>query len=63
MFKIAAIGGFAEKYVDRCLKSFLNQTFPEWEMQVIVDPTGDKTYENALPFACDKIHIKLNEMY
>jgi glycosyltransferase involved in cell wall biosynthesis len=61
MFKIAAIGGFAEKYVDRCLQSFMDQTFSEWEMQVIVDPTGDKTYENALPLASDKIRVKLNE--
>ena len=61
MFKIAAVGGFAEKYVGKCLQSFLDQNFYDWEMQVIVDPTGDKTYENSLPFASDKIHVKLNE--
>jgi glycosyltransferase involved in cell wall biosynthesis len=60
MFKIVNVGGYAEKYAGKCLQSYLDQTFSDWEMLVVIDPVGDKTYENALPYASDKIHIKLN---
>jgi glycosyltransferase involved in cell wall biosynthesis len=60
MFKIVVIGGYAEKYIEKCLTSICTQTEKDWKVQVLLDPVGDKTYEKALPFASDKISIKLN---
>lgn len=62
MFKIAVIGGYAEKYIDRCLNSIVNQTETDWNAQIVLDPIGDKTYENSLKFSSDKIKIKLNNI-
>lgn len=61
MLKIVVIGGYAEKYVSRCLESLCSQTETDWEAQVVLDPIGDKTYENSLRFSSDKIKIKLND--
>jgi glycosyltransferase involved in cell wall biosynthesis len=60
MFKIAVVGGYAENYVDRCLSSFIGQEEKDWEIQVVLDPVGDKTFEVAKQFLRPNIKIKLN---
>jgi len=54
MFKIIIVGGPAEGYIERCLQSVLSQ--PEYfQAQVVLDPVGDKTYEQAKKYECDRI--------
>lgn len=60
MFKIVVVGGYAERYISKCLDTICGQTKTDWEVQVVLDPIGDRSYENALHFASDKIKIKLN---
>lgn len=60
MLKIVIVGGYAERYISKCLDSICGQTETDWEAQVVLDPVGDRSYENALHFASDKIKIKLN---
>jgi glycosyltransferase involved in cell wall biosynthesis len=61
-FKIMVVGGPAEKYVDRCLSSIAEQTYKNWACQVVLDPVGDKTYENALKHKNEKIKIQYNNV-
>jgi len=61
MLKIIVIGGPAEKYIEYCLNSIVNQTYTDWETCVVLDPVGDKTYEKALKFQSPKIKVILNE--
>jgi len=60
-FKVMVVGGPAEAYVEKCLESLMIQDYPNWKAQVVIDPVGDNTYNNALKFSNDKISIKLNE--
>jgi predicted SAM-dependent methyltransferase/glycosyltransferase involved in cell wall biosynthesis len=60
-FKIMVVGGPAEKYIDKCLSSIAEQNYKNWSCQVILDPVGDKTYENSLKNQSEKIKIQLNE--
>lgn len=60
-FKIMIVGGPAEKYIDRCLQSLIQQDYPNWKAQVILDPVGDKTYERACSIKDPRIAVKLNE--
>jgi glycosyltransferase involved in cell wall biosynthesis len=60
MFKIIVVGGPAENYVERCLQSVLRQ--PEYfQAQVVLDPVGDRTYEQAKKYECDRIKVCLND--
>ena len=60
MFKIIIVGGPAEGYIERCLQSVLSQ--PEYfQAQVVLDPVGDKTYEQAKKYECDRIKVHLND--
>ncbi|MBD3260720.1 MAG: glycosyltransferase [Candidatus Altiarchaeales archaeon] len=61
MFKIVIVGGPAEGYIQRNLKQLLNQFEQDWEACVILDPVGDKTYEQAKAFESDKIKVILND--
>ena len=60
MFKIVVVGGPAEEYVEGCLQSLVNQTVEDWEACVILDPVGDKTYENACKVQDPRIKVVLN---
>lgn len=61
MFKIAVVGGFAEKYIDRCLSSILMQDRDDWECQVVLDLVGDQSYAAAKPYERKNLKIVLNE--
>lgn len=60
MFKIVIVGGPAEKYIVRCLKSVLSQKVQDFQACVVLDPVGDKTYDNAKSFESEKIKIIQN---
>jgi glycosyltransferase involved in cell wall biosynthesis len=60
MLKIAVVGGFAEKYIDRCLSSILLQDRGDWECQVVLDPVGDRSYDVARPYERPNLKIRLN---
>lgn len=60
-FFFLIIGGPAEAYIERCLKSVCLQSNQNWRAQVVLDPVGDKTYERALQWQSDKLRICLNE--
>ncbi len=62
MFKVLVVGAFAEKYIKRCLTTISFQENTDWEAQVVLDPVdGDKSYEEALKFQSDKIHVTKND--
>lgn len=48
MFKIIVRTGPAEKYINVCLDSILNQNNQDWECIVMIDPVEDKTHEIAI---------------
>jgi glycosyltransferase involved in cell wall biosynthesis len=60
MFKIIVVAGPAENYIERCLQSILDQK-EEFKVQVVLDPFGDKTYEQAKKYECDNIKVILND--
>lgn len=61
-FKVFIAGWKCEKYIEKCLKSLLNQKYTNWEAQVLLDPNtdGDKTYEIAKRFESEKLHVAIN---
>ena len=42
----------AEKYIERCIKSIMSQTYSEWELIIINDGSSDKS-----PLICEKFAI------
>lgn len=48
-----------EKYVERCIKSIMNQTYTNLEIVLLDDSSKDKTYEIAKKFAEKDSRIKL----
>lgn len=61
MFKVAIVAGYAEKTIEKCICSLLQQTCEDWEAQVFVDPVGDNTFKNAANYSSTKLRITLNE--
>lgn len=61
MFKIAVVGGPAEKYVILCLQSLRAQTITDWQARVVLDPVGDRTYEDARSVLDPRISVVLNK--
>ena len=60
MFKIIIVGGPAEKYIERCLNSIVNQNITDWQAAVVLDPVGDGTYDKAKRFRSPKIKVVQN---
>lgn len=62
-FKIIVPGGKAEKEIDKCLTSILNQKDVDFEVKVMLDDLGDKnTYEKAKKYETDKrVKVQLND--
>lgn len=63
-FKIVINCGPCQDFIGKCLSSVLEQSVPDWEAYVTVDPCGDKTYEYAVLAArCDpRIHVHRNKV-
>lgn len=60
MFQIVVVGGPAEGYVKACLNSLVAQSVKEWRACVVLDPVGDKTYEQACSIKDSRITVTLN---
>lgn len=61
MIRIVVTGWHAENYINKCLTSIEKQTFQHWTCCVVLDPSSDKTYENAKKHESGKIKIIKNE--
>lgn len=59
MFKVIIVGGPAENYINKCLDSLKSQK-EEYGAQVVLDPVGDLTGEQALRHSSDRIKIHIN---
>lgn len=59
MFKIGIVGGPCEKYIEKCITSFLNQEEKNWEIQIVLDPV-DNAYKIAKKYEDKKIKIFQN---
>lgn len=60
-FKIVVVGGPADDYVEKCLKSIIVQDNTNWRAQVILDPADDLTYRKASRYASDILGVKINK--
>jgi len=61
-FKIHMVGWKAGRYIERALKSLLNQKHQNWEAQIVLDPDEtNETYRLAKKYECDKIKVHLNK--
>lgn len=58
-FKIMVVGGYAEPYIEKCLKSIESQNYTNWKAQVILDPI-DNSFQKAVKFQSNKISVLLN---
>lgn len=55
------VGGPADPYIQNCLSSLIQQDHKDWEAQVVLDPMGDDTYNQAMQFKDPRIKVKLND--
>ena len=42
-----------ESFIGACIKSVIEQTFPDWEMIIVDDGSTDRTSEIARKYAAD----------
>lgn len=56
-YTIIATGYNCEDYADECIQSVINQTFKDWELFVYDDASTDDTYNIALSYANENIHV------
>ena len=49
----------AEKYIEKCLKSIINQTYKKFQVQVVDDCSRDSSYEVASSICKDNKNIKI----
>lgn len=61
MIKIITVGCRAEQYINKCIDSLLSQTYLDWECCIVLDPSNDNTYTNALEYKSDKIKVFQNK--
>jgi glycosyltransferase involved in cell wall biosynthesis len=62
VLKVMVVGGYAERYIERCIESVYSQKYENWECQVILDPVGDNSYDKAVKYQNKKLKVKLNEI-
>jgi glycosyltransferase involved in cell wall biosynthesis len=58
MIKIITTVYNAEKYIDKCIKSVLNQDLDDWEMYITDDGSGDKTADIIKKYNDNRIFSK-----
>ena len=51
----------AEKYIGKCIRSILNQTFGDFECIVIDDASNDSTYKMLTSFHDNRLKIIRND--
>ena len=49
----------AEKYIEKCLNSILNQSYKRFQVQVVDDCSGDSSYEIASSICKDNKNLKI----
>ena len=49
----------SEKYICRCIKSVINQTYKDWELILVDDGSTDRSYEKMVHFAAKDKRIKI----
>ena len=49
----------AEKYIEKCLNSIINQSYKRFQVQVVDDCSGDSSYEIASSICKDKENLKI----
>ena len=49
----------AEKYIEKCLNSIINQSYKKFQVQVVDDCSGDSSYEIASSICKDKENLKI----
>ena len=49
----------AEKYIEKCLNSIINQSYKKFQVQVVDDCSGDSSYEIASSFCKDNNNLKV----
>lgn len=47
-----------ENYLERCIESVLNQSFPNWELLLIDDGSTDRTVDICKKYAAKDLRIK-----
>jgi glycosyltransferase involved in cell wall biosynthesis len=60
-FKIIINCGPCQDFIGNCLASVKEQSMPDWEAWVTVDPCGDKTYRRAMQAAGDDSRIRVSQ--
>jgi glycosyltransferase involved in cell wall biosynthesis len=61
MIKIYMTGYNSEELIKEAIESIINQTFTEWELQIIIDPCeGSKTGQYTKEYESDNIRVKIN---
>lgn len=59
MFRIVIVGWRVGKYIERCLKSVIDQDCKDWTAFLVLDPSDDDSYEVALRVSKDDDRIKI----
>lgn len=59
MFRVVINCGPAEAYIAKCLESLRSQTFTQWTACVTVDPSGDRTFAEAVNAAASDARIDI----
>lgn len=59
MFRIVVIGWKIGKYIERCLRSVINQECKEWTACVVLDPSEDDSFDIAHRISKEDSRIKL----
>ena len=49
----------AEKYIEKCLNSIINQSYKKFQLQVVDDCSGDSSYEIAYSICKDNKNLKI----
>lgn len=47
MFRIVIVGWNVGNYIEKCVKSVINQNYKDWTACVVLDPSDDNSYEAA----------------
>lgn len=59
MFRIVIIGWNVGTYLERCLKSVIDQEYKDWTACVVLDPSGDNSHSIASKYSILDERIKL----
>lgn len=61
MIRVITCGWNVGAYIDACIASVKNQTFTDWSLTVMLDPSEDYSVSRAQKYESTKIHIVENK--